>query len=212
MSMLYRHELDFDRTIEFVKENLNDISALSNELLNLVDFKSGAFFTLLTFGSDLNRLYEFKNGIILPQNPIIESEIDGSRHTRTPTIKEGLSNFIFNKLYTNKRLSCVFDDVTCEPNDSSLESFYESKSLYLHKKEVLYVVKQDNNNAELISDCVWNSFSFWHSVGVLTESDCFENDTNVLSSEDIQNICRHTNTIIISAYDGEAYILWEKAL
>lgn len=39
MEKLYRHELDFERTMEFVKDNLTEINVLSAELLNLVDFK-----------------------------------------------------------------------------------------------------------------------------------------------------------------------------
>ena len=68
--------------LNLLKKNLDIKNVLSSELLNLVDFKSGVFFTLLTLGSDLERLYEFKSGIILPQNPIIVTEIDGkkSRH------------------------------------------------------------------------------------------------------------------------------------
>jgi len=63
MKKLYRHELDCDRTMKFVKDNLTEINALSIELLNLIDFKSGAFFTLLPEGSDLERLHEFKGGV-----------------------------------------------------------------------------------------------------------------------------------------------------
>ncbi|CCB87292.1 putative uncharacterized protein [Parachlamydia acanthamoebae UV-7] len=110
MKTLYRHELDFDRTIEFVKKNLDIKNVLSSELLNLVNFKSGVFFTLLTLGSDLERLYEFKSGIILPQNPIIVTEIDGkkSRHQEISTIKEELSDFFFISLFPMKNfLVCL---------------------------------------------------------------------------------------------------------
>lgn len=212
MNKLYRFELDFNPTMQFVKDNLEEVNTLSNELLNLVDFNSGVFFTLLFLGSNLDRLYEFKEGIILPQNPIIECQIDGitSKHSRTPTIKEELSEFIFNNLNNNKKLSCIFDDVTCGLNDSSLRVFYEKKVIYLHKNEVIYVIRQNNNNLELISNCIWNSFSFWHSIGILTEANCFKNDNTVLSLESIQSICKNAKTIIISAYDGEGYVFWEK--
>ncbi|EFB42295.1 hypothetical protein pah_c012o001 [Parachlamydia acanthamoebae str. Hall's coccus] len=57
---------------------------------------------------------------------------------------------------------------------------------------------------------MWIAFSFWHSVGVLTEADCFKNDNHTLSLEDIQHICKKTRMILIGAYDGEGYVLWEK--
>ncbi|WP_226987478.1 hypothetical protein [Parachlamydia acanthamoebae] len=212
MKTLHRHELDFERTMEFVKDNLNEVNALSSELLNLVDFKSGVFFTLLTVDSNLERLYEFENGIILPQNPIIVSETNGkkSRHQRVPTIKEELSDFIFHKLSLSNKLSCIFDEVTRSPDESNLKAFYEKKSVYLYENEVMYVIRELNKNHEFILKCVGKSFSFWHSVGVLTEADCFKNDSNILSLEDIQAICKKTKMMFISAYDGEAYVLWEK--
>ncbi|WP_079978252.1 hypothetical protein [Parachlamydia acanthamoebae] len=212
MKTLYRYELNFDRTIEFVKKKLGIKNALSSELLNLVDFKSGVFFTLLTLGSDLERLYEFKSGVILPQNPIIVSETNGkkSRHQIVPTIKEELSNFVFHKLISNEKFSCVFDEVTMDYDDSYLNKFYEKKSIYLYENEVMYVIREHNKNHKFITDCMRSSFSFWHSVGVLTEADCFKNDSNILSLEDIQAICKKTKMMLISAYDGEAYVLWEK--
>lgn len=166
MKKIYRHELDFDRTMKFVKDNLTDVNALSSELLNLVDFKSGVFFTLLTLGPDLERLYEFKNGIILPQFPVIVSEIDGKKSIvqKIPTIKEELSDFIFQKINFNLKLSCIFDEVTLSPDDSRLEEFYEKKSVYLYNNEIIYVIREPNKNNEFISNCIWNSFSFWHSV------------------------------------------------
>ncbi|PJD95542.1 MAG: hypothetical protein CK425_08485 [Parachlamydia sp.] len=219
MKNLYRHELDFDRTMKFVKDNLTDVNSLSSELLNLVDFKSGVFFTLLTLGSDLERLYEFKNGIILPQFPVIVSEIDGKKSLiqKVPTIKEELSDFIFHKLKSNQKLSCVFDEVTLSPDDPSLKVLYEKKCVFLHEDEVThedgvtYVIREHNKNHETILNCMRKSFSFWHSVGVVTEADYFKTDTNIFSLEDIQAICKNAKMIIISAYDGEAYILWEKA-
>jgi len=208
---LYRHELDFDQTMKFVKDNLTEINALSIELLNLIDFKSGAFFTLLPEGSDLERLYEFKGGVVLPQNPIEFTEKNGKKSffQKVPTVEKELCEFILYKLSSNPNLSCVFDEVTHYPNDRNLKALYEKKSVYLYENEVIYVIKENNKNHETILNCMRKSFSFWHSVGVLTEADFFT-DSNVLSLEDIQTICKNTKMIIISAYDGEAYVLWEK--
>jgi hypothetical protein len=43
----------------------------------------------------------------------------------------------------------------------------------------------------------------------LTEADCFKNDSHILSLEDIQIISNSARIIIISAYDGEGYVLWQ---
>lgn len=214
MARLHRHELNFERSIAFVRDNLDNVNTLSNEILNSVNFIAGTFFTLLPPGSDLDRLYEFKEGVILPQNPIIESIINEkkSRHSVTPTIEEALSEFIFYKINDNKNLSCVFDDVLHDPQSPHLKLFYEKKGLYLFGNEVFYIIRQYNNNLEFILRCIGKSFAHWHSLGVLAEADCFNNiNDNVLTLENIQNICKNTNTIMVSAYDGEGYVFWEKS-
>lgn len=213
MKKLYRHELDFKRTVIFIKDNLNKASALSDEILNSVDFAAGRFFTLLPDDSDLDRLYEFEGGVILPQNPIIETEVNGikSRHSITPTIKDELSEFIFNKINTNEKLSCVFDDVLRSPQSSHLKLFYEKNALFLYENEVIYVIRNYNNDLEFILECIWHSFGLWHSLGVLTETDCFNGiSKNIFNLENIKNICKKANTIMVSAYDGEGYVFWEK--
>ncbi len=67
MRQLYKHLLDFDATWKFTYDSLYDVNQLSSELLNVIDFKSGYFFTLLPKEANIERLYEFKTGLILPQ-------------------------------------------------------------------------------------------------------------------------------------------------
>jgi len=196
--------------MKFVKDNLTEINALSIELLNLIDFKSGAFFTLLPEGSDLERLHEFKYGVILPQNSLIITERKKSFSREVPTIKKEMSSFIFNKLTSNPILSCIFDDVISYPDDLILNYFYEKKSIYLHENKVIYVIRKNNIDRDFLLKCIWNSFSSWHSAGVLTEADCFETDNNILSLEDIRSICIKATMVLVSAYDGEGYVYGKK--
>ena len=62
-------------------------------MLQLLNLKQGAFFTLLPKSANLSQLYKFQYGGILVQNPIEQQIIDGhiSFYSWIPTIREELS-------------------------------------------------------------------------------------------------------------------------
>ena len=99
MKLLYKHKLDFDRTLEYVKDNWDDVTTLSREILNLLDFKTGYFFTLLPSDANLKAIYDFKLGGILPQFPEQEHIVNGYRSTFSwiPTIDTEISHLIFRR-------------------------------------------------------------------------------------------------------------------
>ena len=72
MRSLIRHELNEEKALSYVMDNLDKATALSSELGKLLDFTTGSFYTLLLEGSNIERLYEFEAGAILPQNPVIK--------------------------------------------------------------------------------------------------------------------------------------------
>src|ERR1700722_10290813 len=101
MKQLTKCPLDYDITYTFVEDSLRNVNRLTSELLKVIDFKKGYFFTLLPEGSNIERLYEFKGGVILPQNPIIEYESSPgsiSTYSIVPTIDKELSVLIQQKV------------------------------------------------------------------------------------------------------------------
>lgn len=66
MYQLIKHSLEFELPYLFFKDSLEDANTLSNELLNLLNFKDGSFFTLLPEDANLERIYELETGLVLP--------------------------------------------------------------------------------------------------------------------------------------------------
>ncbi|MFZ0564655.1 MAG: hypothetical protein WAM28_00435 [Chlamydiales bacterium] len=107
MRQLHKHVLDFDADWKFTYDSLDDVNKLSSKLLDLLDFKSGNFFTLLPEEANIKKLYEFKTGLILPQSE--ESYyVNGkkSTFTRIPTIDEEIPDSILNEIKL-KDLCCI---------------------------------------------------------------------------------------------------------
>jgi len=211
MKQLNKHKLNFDPTWKYVKNNLEKATTLSAELLNLLDFKNGHFFTLLPNDANIKRLYEFEGGVILPQNPEQEYFVSGKRATYSiiPTIRKELSELILKKIESKDKLCCVFDDVVRIPTDKHMALFHSYGLFY--KNEVYYLLEKNKISNELIIQCLRASNAFWHSLCVLSKIDFKCEDSKKLDLEKIKDICLNADLIIIGAYDGEGYIFWEKS-
>jgi len=212
MKSLNKHKLNFNPTWEYVKDNLDGVNALSVELLNLLNFKNGYFFTLLPDDANLEEIYHFNCGGILPQYPEEEHIVNGHKSTYSwiPNINNELSQLILKEIETKHQLSCLMDDVSGSPKDKYYTLFSDNFSLF-YENEVYFLLKRENISIELISKCLRFSTSFWHSLCVFTTAD-FTSVTKYLNLEKIDEICSTTELVMVGAYDGEGYVFWEKNL
>ena len=100
MKVLHKHKLDFNLSVKYVENRLNNVNKLSCELLKCINFNDGEFFALLPNDAHFENLHEFENGGILQQNPEEEYLISGKKSTYSiiPTIDDELCLIIYNKL------------------------------------------------------------------------------------------------------------------
>lgn len=119
---LIQHELDFEKAFTFFCASLNDVNILCSHLLKVIDFKEGKFFTLLPREANIERLYEFETGCILPQNPIqvqLTSSGDISTYSFIPTIKCEIVEFLYDKIKNSNKEIAIFDDVIRDVSDDT---------------------------------------------------------------------------------------------
>lgn len=62
MKELFRHDLEYFQSLEYFKDKLEDVNVLSKEILKLINFEEGSFFTLLPNDADISGIYKFKEG------------------------------------------------------------------------------------------------------------------------------------------------------
>jgi hypothetical protein len=212
MKRLNKHKLDFSFAWKYVQDDLDKTNALSSELLNLLNFKNGYFFTLLPDDANTQAIHNFKVGGILPQNPIEEYFLNGHKATYSikTSIRDELSQLILKEMASHKRLSCIFDDVGCSPTKSKGYPLFDSHGLF-YENESYYLLQKSKISIELIEECLKVSNAFWHSLCLFTTAD-FSGVTKILNLEKIKEICLTTEMVMIGAYDAEGYVFWEKKL
>lgn len=209
MKKLFKHPLDFEILYPYFKNRLEGVNALSNELINLVNFKDGIFFTLLPDDANLDRIYELKAGLVLPQFPQMLNEKGKGKFQYIPTIEEEISEYIYNKLCSDNMLTCVIDDYNSSPDSKFSEYFKLNGLLLFYNNEVYYKLRIPQTNSNIIEECLGYSNTFWHSLCLLTKAD-FNIINETLNLEEIKEICLKAHLIMVDAYDAEGYVMWEK--
>lgn len=211
MKELKRHNLIFDSSWEYFRSTLDNANSLSSELLNVVDFRKGRFFTLLPDDAKTEKIYEFGQGEILVQNPTQEYFKAGEKASFTiiPTVNDQISEFILKNLTSQTQLSCVFDDVLSSATDKYHMDLFHAYGLHCDE-EVYYLLNQKKISFDLIIECLQQSKAFWHSLCVLTEAKFNDIIEQKLETDKIREICVNAKMVIVGAYDGEGYVFWEK--
>lgn len=208
---LKKHKLDFDRTWTYVKDSLENVNVLSTELMNLLNFKTGNFFTLLPEDANVDKIYIFEWGGILPQNPIQEYYINEHKayYSIKNSIEERLSLLLLKEIRSNPLLSYVMDEVNGPTPKDKSHPFYLDNYSKFYKEEIYFIVNKYNMAEEIVLKCLRLSNAIWHSLSVMTTAD-FNEKSKFLTLEKINEVCLLCELISIGAYNGEGYVFWEK--
>lgn len=190
MRKLQWHELDLEPTLTYINNNLKFGNTLSVQLLKLIDFKEGNFFSYFLPNVEEQNIYQFSHSI----------------HSAVINTKE-IVNLLVEYIQL-KKLSCIFEDIVKDPKDPYLEEFYECGLLYNH--EIYYFIDRNNLSNNLVLKCLNASSAIWHSLCILTNTSFNLEESNILTSEMINIACLNTHLVIIGAYDDEGYIFWKK--
>jgi len=212
MKKLKKYRLNSEITLKYIIYNLEGGNVLSHEILKSIESNEGHFFTLLPHDANIERLYEFEAGVILPQNPEIKCFTNGREesYSITPSIKNELEHIIYNELKNNPKYSCLFEDLLNSPKSSHSEFFKLNNLIFFYHQEVYYLVTHENLKKNNISKCLHNSNALWHSLCVVSKANYKSLKDQKITLNQIHEISTHAELVIVGAYDGEGYIFWEK--
>ncbi len=188
---LHRFELNFDLAFAYYKNNLNGTNALSSNLIDIFNFKQGNFFTLLPDDFADKNVYKFKSG--------------GVRNC----VRDLCESLILDKLLSDDGLYCIFDDASAVPISERNDSLFCSVG-YIFENEIYYLVQKKIATAKLIEKCFYASDAIWHSLCILTRTNFVAPPDRNLSQENIREFCENAELILVSAYDAEGYVFWER--
>lgn len=190
---LVRHPLNCEKALAFLKSNLDDLNMLSIAVYEHVKFEEGQFYTYAKKNLTQKQLHEFTlGGIGFSTRYMIE-------------------DMVFHQLTCNKNYSGIFDsfEETYDPND--FDPLFSTVGAH-YKNEVYYIVSYQTLSQEIIQQCFKESFIIWHALCILSDIKFSSNKDYSIEPSTFVNFAKKAQIIILGAYDGEGYIIWEKNL
>jgi hypothetical protein len=217
MKKLIKHPLNPEVAETFFQKNLDGANALSIELLNNFKKEEGHFYTLLPKDANLEHLYQFNAGGILPQNPIkfgSVGNLGNFYHSETPSIMDDLARMIEDILHQNENVTCIIDDVIRNSSHKTIRECNDQfkSCIAFSEKSVYYLFNKENAEFPLLFDCLGRNCGYWHALTILSNISLKDCVGKQLEKPILSQICKNAQMIIIGAYDGEGYLFWEKKL
>lgn len=210
MRKIVKHFLEFDKTISYFLDHIEYDTILSKKIINKINFTEGSFFTILPENADLNRLYDFKWGGVIPpvyygdQVYYLKNDSEGFIPQKVQTMDFEFSKYIINFMQINPESCLIIENVMLD-STNSLAKIDEVQEI-AYGAELYYILKK-NNSTEQAYNTIRRSHFSWHFFSVLT---ILKNQTDVFNFEDLNFLCNKAKFVISGAYDGEGYIFWEK--
>lgn len=192
MMNLCKFKLEYDLAYKYFIDSLEGVNELSSQLIDIIDFKSGEFFTLLNRDVNLNKINSFLIGGI------------------ATGVVNKIRKLILDQIRNEDRITCVFDDTASSYSPEYKEPLFLDCGVH-YKNQVYYVITRETSSENRIEDCFYASDAIWHSLCVLSKIRWDYRESINLSEEQIRNICINTQLIMLNAYDGEGYVFWEKS-
>lgn len=208
MKRLKKHFLKYDLAWEFVKDSLEQANTLSDELLKNVRFEHGLFYTFLPNHAEFKSIYNFKLGGILKQN-LENIDSNESGYSVIPTIRSELTEILVRIIKEDKDLTCIFDDINASSKEMFLNDVFHPYR-WIYDEEIYLIFNSLSISEDKVLYGMQQSQAFWHSLCVLTKINFESKSNRNLSLADIQKVCLNIHLIIVGAYDGEGYVVWER--
>ncbi len=202
------YSLNWVKTLPYFFDHIKGGKTLSQKVCKKIDFMKGSFFTTLSDDAFLERLFNFKQGIMLskPYGDKTYTVKDGSKlfvPTHVVTMDRECCEFIADFLHASEHNWAVVDDYNQDPLGPHVNR--ENVKMCPYDSDVHYFLNKKNSLKEIYYN-IKQSNPLWHSLIILTQLK--EGVPDVLTEENLDQICENAQFVIVSAYDGEGYIFW----
>ncbi len=191
MEKIKKYKIEFEKSLFFIKNNLNNLNTLSNAVLNHTPFSDGTFYTFLKKDLSENMVSEFKYG-----------GVGGGARSK-------INEIITKEIYSDSDTICIFDAFNHDYDPNDQWDLFDEVGVHLDK-EIYFLFTQKKVSPLLLTEAFNASNCTWHSLIVLTRGLLYKNETSSISENTIEMMAKLAQHVFFLAYDGEGYIIWQK--
>ncbi len=192
MKKIKKYKLNFSQAKTNFLDKVNSVNTLSKKVCEIVDLNSGSFYTFF------------------PETEKAPSAINLFRGSLTkPADRQFFYQFILNNLQKTDNRICIFDDFESKYQPGYEEELFKSHGKFLNE-EIYYLFSKENASLEKIQTAFRYCDIMWHSLIIISTSKLDFLPDQTISENDCIKICEKADLILVTAYDAEGYIFWEK--
>lgn len=202
--------------IKYIRNILSDGHSLAKYLLKSLDLDAGVVITFLPPGLSDEELADFEAGV-MPIPPESEWRYftyeDGSRVRVIPVTVVDYDTILLiqNFLEEGTERLCIFENWLFHPTSSQVLRF--KSRLLFYEDEVYHVLFGGYVEEGKIKETIKEAKSIPVFIGALTSMPGMSKalfKEKVVSSKQLKVLAEKTEKIIVGAYDGEGYLIWNR--
>jgi len=198
--------LQLETASQYLIEQLRDGNTLAQKLLQYLSLDEGRYLALLHPSADKRLVYNFRSGCILPQKPLEPVTFGGKIYPGRRRANSYKELIMYLKNAMSSKTCCYFDDQMHRREDAIAkqykeETLYYNKELYLFLQSVNFSIERSEKIIQYVN-------AQWYYMNVISEEAPGTNQE--ISIEKLQKIASRTIHIVIGAYDGEGYLVWQR--
>lgn len=212
----YREIILGIESINYVRQHLATGLTLSTHVLQTIDLNTGQVATGMPEDMVWGKLYDFDHGGILASEsksiPIKRMETEDGKHFVMKRIPRAFSftlDTVERFLRDDVKNILILENANARPTDPVLK---RSKSTILTFHNEVYHLIIGKPSKEDIRRSIVESESLWTLVGFMTSlpTEADFPSTKELSLDMIGLLAENTQKILIGAYDGEGFLIWQR--
>jgi hypothetical protein len=195
--------------MDYLRLRLGQGRSLSRELSRHSDLERGVTFTLLPANVAESAAYQFERGIISESTrPPIHTVPSGLKIQAKPNSDAAYGEVLASRLAALPGSRLLIEDALAKPTDSGLAR--SPIPFWIFDDDVIFAVPHAADAGHIGA-----ALSFarsWGMVAALTQVDGQPTqDSPVhLTAHQLISFAENASLILVEAYDGEGYIVWEK--
>ncbi len=203
--------------IAFMRECLAQGHTLAKFLTLRPDLDHGTIFAPVPPAIELDPIRNFRHGPLLPSpttnNHVEYSDEEGKSISvvPVPSTNHILEQLIRNYLKQSNHKVCVFEDALATASDPYLKDL--SIRMLTLNKEVYYVLLSTDNSEDAVRRTIRQAANphpgLIAMVTTMTGDD-FSFRRGVITRDGLKRLSDKAEKIILGAYHGEGYLIWEK--
>lgn len=205
------------RSIEYIKECLIQGKTFAEYLLRNFDLHNSKVITILSDDITYEEAHQFKyGGKHKNYIPKVEHYTDKNgktwRSRSVPDMDPLLTDIICSYLKEGDDRFCIFEEVNARPNDPCILRAVDRR-IMIYDDEIYYFLTKDTTDKMIIEKAIKYSELAWLFIGAMTsyphQDKLVGNRVNI-TFDDLKLMADNVKTLIIGAYDGEGFLLWER--